>query len=187
MSRNKNGKWFSKSHYKKLFSQCVDLDQYMKDRGIKLDSEVLGAFEIPVRLAYQLVSDESLYRHSGKTGGYVFPKVFLDAYMRRITCNKKAIKEFSDCYLFQSGLYDALKGALRVTVDDYNFECVTAANRVEGKALAESANEMLQTLKLPPYKLMLFGPKPGELDVDLEYPCYLLDSIDWIGKVKKLP
>lgn len=181
----KEGANNSTQKYKKIFAKSIGLKQYLAEQNIKWDCCTISAFEIPVRLSYQMISNQSLYEVGAQRKGYVFPRHFLDSYMKCVSHKKVQVKKFAKYICHGTALGQGLASGIREPIAMYTHHSITYSERLDFDQLGRAAKRMRISLDLPNYEIIFFDRKIGQLIPAPEYPRSLLDSIDWLGRADK--
>ena len=183
MTKGISNKKGSANKYKTVFATYVGLKQYLAEKGINWDKETITAFEMAVRLAFQMISNESFYV-DGRRGEYVFPREFLDSYLKCVTLDNAEVKAFGENFTYEPVLHDAIKGGIRDTLDMHELLSITDAERLTTDEIGRVAQKIMRSVGAPLCKLVCLDQKTGKIGTEPEYSRSLLDTVDWLGQIE---
>jgi hypothetical protein len=175
----------SKDVYAKLFANCLSLREYLAECKNKWGEKSVKVLDVPVLLAYQMISNKSLVLRNGRRSTYVFPRKFLTSYVSQFTCGVPEIKKFSIYCPFRDVSLDVLEQGVRVRLETYRAESVYPGVGQTIQEIGDFAGHLSVSFCLPICHSVCMDEKTKTITVQPEYPRHLLDSINKLGLIKK--
>ena len=163
------------------FENCISLEEYLRAHGVDPSMEEKTTLTIFMLLLHQFKNDTTLFEVRPEGGIFpVYGRDWMNRFTPMLSKDEAVLQEVSEA--LQNSCDDLRRHigvALRVSFEEWAQEYDLDTSSITDKAKMRGIRRAQRDLGVPNYHRAILDRETGQIDVQPEYPFWLLNSIDW--------